>query len=155
MHAICVTSGVFQAGEGSAADLEGTVETACHICCGHREWTVSGGGQQLGSLGIAAHSLSSLHKGLPGFGPKYATNKRELSYFGDSQKPYCTVTLGQTVTRPRIGHLTTQTLFGAGGLFSWQTPLFYCLDLFSRAWTHNTRNTNEFPENCWRACRHT
>lgn len=36
MHAICVTSGVFQAGEGSTAHLEGTSKTACHICCGQR-----------------------------------------------------------------------------------------------------------------------
>lgn len=37
MHAICVTSRILQAGEGPTANLEGTVETACHICCGHRE----------------------------------------------------------------------------------------------------------------------
>lgn len=75
MHAICVTSRVLQAGEGPAANLEGTVETACHICCGHREWTVSRG-TRVASLGITAPSLSSLHKGCQGFRQQNAANKR-------------------------------------------------------------------------------
>lgn len=37
MHAVCVTGGVLQTGKGTATHLEGTVETACHICCGQEE----------------------------------------------------------------------------------------------------------------------
>lgn len=94
MHAICVTSRVLQAGKGPAANLEGTVETACHICCGHREWTVSRGAR-VASLGITAHSLSSLHKGCQGFRRQNAANKRGFfgfffffTDFDDSQKAY-------------------------------------------------------------------
>ena len=66
MHAICVTSWVFQAGEGSAANLEGTVETACHICCGHREWTISRGANS-GFTGNHCTLTELITQGLPGF----------------------------------------------------------------------------------------
>lgn len=60
MHAICVTCGVFQAGEGSTANLEGTVETARHICCGQKN------GSSVGTLGeegvgVTVHSMGTNH----------------------------------------------------------------------------------------------
>ena len=105
MHAICVTSWVFQAGEGSAANLEGTVETACHICCGHREWTISRGANS-GFTGNHCTLNELITQGLPGLQRKNAADKREFSYFGDSQKTYSH--LGQIVTWLEIGHLTTR-----------------------------------------------
>lgn len=105
MHAICVTSWVFQAGEGSAANLEGTVETACHICCGHREWTISRGANS-GFTGNHCTLTKLITQGLPGFQLKNAANKREFSYFGDSQKTYSHS--GQIVTWLEIGHLTAR-----------------------------------------------
>lgn len=76
MHAICVTSWVFQAGEGSAANLEGTVETACHICCGHREWTVSGGANS-GFTGNHYTLTELITQGLPGFQLKKKFNEQK------------------------------------------------------------------------------
>lgn len=48
----------------------------------------SAGEPTVGSLGITAHSMSSLHKGCQGCSEKNAADKREFSYFGDSQKTY-------------------------------------------------------------------
>lgn len=38
MHAVCVTRGVLQTGEGTTAHLKGTVQAASYICCGKTRW---------------------------------------------------------------------------------------------------------------------
>lgn len=108
MHAICVASWVFQAGEGSAANLEGTAETACHICCGHREWTISRGVNS-GFTGKHCTLTKLITEGLPGFQLKEKMQwTKENFHTLVLHKTQTDSHSGQTVTWLKIGHLTTQ-----------------------------------------------
>lgn len=84
MQPICVTCWVFQASKRSAANLEGTVEAACHICCVHREWSVSMGTNS-GFTGNHWAHYTRLAKDLA---KRMQPTKGNVSYFGDSQKMY-------------------------------------------------------------------
>lgn len=155
MHAICITSWVFQAGEGSTANLEGTVETACHICCGHREWTISRGPNS-GFTGNHCTLTELIAQGLPGFQLKKCNEQKGVFILWWFTKDIQSLGANSDLTGDWTPYNSaSQTLFGTTVLFSWQGLVFHCLVLFSRAWMNDTRNTKEFPENCWRACRHT
>ena len=104
MHAICVTGWVFQAGESSAANLEGTVETACHICCGHKEWSFSRRANA-GFTGNHCTLTALITQRLPGFQFRNMVNKRDF-FNMLSQKPYSH--LGPIVTWLWTEHLTSQ-----------------------------------------------
>lgn len=111
----------------------------------------SAGDPTVGSLGITAHSLSSLHKSCQGFNLKNAINKRGFHTLDIMSLGANSDLTGDWTPYNSV----SQTLFGTAVLFSWQGAILHCLVLFSRAWMNGTRNTKEFPENCWRACRHT
>lgn len=135
MHAICVTSWVFQAGEGSAANLEGTVETACHICCGHREWIINRREPTAGSLGITAYSLSSLHKGCQALSLKmWRTKEILLIYVGDSQKTYSHLGVNSKSTEDRTPYIAKNLRHSlhSFSLARAYLPLFFSIEL---GWT--------------------
>lgn len=141
MHAICVTSWVFQAGESSAANLEGTVETACHICCGHREWTISRGASS-GFTGNHCTLTELITQGLPGFQRQNVLNKKRLFlYFDDSQKAYSRS--GQIVTWLWIG-----ALYISESLRQYLAQLHFSLgtDLYSTVWFFSAKLGWTAPE---------
>lgn len=78
MHAIRVTSGVFQAGEGSTANLEGSAKTTCHICCGQRRDHQRGSQECVHwGMGVTMHSLGTLTT------QELNQNEVQFIWFGD------------------------------------------------------------------------
>lgn len=137
MHAICVTSWVFQAGEGSAANLEGTVETACHICCGHREWTISRGANS-GFTGNHCTLNELITQGLPGLQRKKCGGQKRIFILWWFTKDVQSLGANSDLTgdwtpynSERLRHYLAQVHFSLGsGLYS--TVWFFSAEL---GWT--------------------